>query len=108
MMEIHIVPRTKHLRAVPEAIVFRDDFGEVTLNIIQYEAQLFMNMFIGVIKKHGMPAKGTAQFSVLLGEGLKWELFLDDIWANFRIYKDPNYLGNAAQLAVGEILLLSM
>ena len=108
MTIIHIKPRSKHLRAVPGAIVFRNDLGQVTSNIIEYKAQLFMRMFIGVIKKQGMIAKGSGQFTVLLGEGFKWELFLDDIWENYQANMDPDYLDYAAQLVVGEILLLSM
>ena len=62
-------PPASGLRAVPGALVSQDRHsGQVTYNLLTPHMKQFMGRCIGAIKKAGLPAKGTGQFSVLVGE----------------------------------------
>jgi len=49
--------------------------------------QQFMGRCIGAIKKAGLRAKGSGQFSVIIGDAGA-ELILDDYWQQFSATKD--------------------
>jgi len=68
--------------------------GEVVLNILTPHMQQFLGRCVGAIKKAGIKAKGSGQFSVLLNDG-QHEIHLT------RFYKpedDPELI----QAVVGE------
>ena len=51
-----------------------------------------MGRCIGEVKKSGIPAKGTGQFSILLGENQSNELQLDTFWTRFQESQDQSDL----------------
>jgi hypothetical protein len=76
------------LRAVPGALVaVSTNDGKVVYNALDPFMQQFMGRCIGAIKKAGMKAKGSGQFSVLLGDS-EVELILDEFWLEFSAIKD--------------------
>jgi len=56
------------LRAVRGALVASDQGGSVLYNLLTPHMQQFMGKCVGAIKKTGVAAKGTGQFSILVGE----------------------------------------
>lgn len=82
----------RNLRAVPGASAYRDASGRVIYNMLDPWMQKFMGQCVGAIKKAGIRAKGTGQFSVLLGEDRSLELPLDEFWRDFAKSQDPAIL----------------
>lgn len=74
------------LRAVPNAIVASKQ-GQVVHNMLDPWMQQFMGRCVGAIKKAGLRAKGTGQFSVKVGEA-QAELRLDQFWAEYSKSQD--------------------
>lgn len=68
----------KTLRAVPGAAAVSHQ-GEVIYNLLTPHMQQFLGRCVGAIKKAGIKAKGTGQFSVLLGDA-QAELRLDEFY----------------------------
>ena len=65
------------LRPVPGALVATDKrTGQVIYNMLTPHMKQFMGRCIGAIKRDGIAATGTGQFSVLVGER-RTELRLD-------------------------------
>src|SRR5436190_9580806 len=56
------------LREVAGALVARTHDGKVVYNMLTPHMQQFMGRCVGAIKSVGVAAKGTGQFSVLVGE----------------------------------------
>jgi hypothetical protein len=67
------------LREVPGALVARTLDGRVAYNILTPHMQQFMGRCVSAIKRSGIAAKGTGQFSILLGEQ-RAELRLDQFY----------------------------
>jgi len=76
------------LRAVPGATAYADMRGKVVYSTLDPWMQQFMGRCIGALKKAGMRAKGTGQFSILVGDEESVELGLDDFWEEFRKTQD--------------------
>src|SRR5689334_22764071 len=77
------------LRAVPEAGVYRSTDSQVCYNMLDPWMKQFMGRCLGAVKKGGIRAKGTGQFSILLGDDQRAELRLDEFWADFSRSQDP-------------------
>jgi len=76
------------LRSVPgAAVAITTKDGKVIYNALDPAMQQFMGRCIGAVKKAGIQAKGSGQFSVLVGENEK-ELILDAYWQEFSASKD--------------------
>jgi hypothetical protein len=73
--------RPDDLRPVPGALVARQG-NRVIYNMLDPTMKKFMGQCIGAIKKANIRAKGTGQFSILLGENAV-ELVLDDFWKEY-------------------------
>ena len=58
----------------------------------------FMGRCIGAIKKTGIKAKGTQNFSILLGDDSDKELQLDEFWKRFQESQDEAILDAVAEL----------
>jgi hypothetical protein len=71
----------KNLRAVPGAAAVSHE-GKVIYNLLTPHMQQFLGRCVGAIKKAGIKAKGTGQFSVAIGD-LQKELRLDDYYKPF-------------------------
>jgi hypothetical protein len=71
--------KKKGLDAVPGALVTSYD-GEVIYNMLTPHMQQFLGRCIGAMKKEGIKAKGTGQFSILLGENTQAEIKLSDYY----------------------------
>jgi hypothetical protein len=68
------------LRPVPGALVASDRAtGQVVYNLLTPHMQQFMGRCVSAIKRAGVVAKGTGQFSILLGEQ-RSELRLDKFY----------------------------
>jgi len=67
------------LRAVPGAGVYSLD-GKVGYNMLDPFMQKFMGRCIGAVKKSGVSAGGTGQFSISINDGAQ-ELILDEFWS---------------------------
>jgi hypothetical protein len=68
------------LRPVPGALVASDRAtGRVVYNLLTPHMQQFMGRCVSAIKRGGIVAKGTGQFSILLGEQQS-ELRLDQFY----------------------------
>ena len=78
----------RRLRAVPGAGVVQAQDGRVIYNFLDPGMQQFMGNCVGAVKRAGIRAKGTGQFSILLGEDRKAELRLDDFWAELQQSED--------------------
>jgi hypothetical protein len=69
------------LRPVKGAMVARQG-NRVVYNMLDPTMQKFIGQCVGAIKKAGIKAKGTGQFSIRLGEkGV--ELRLDEFWQEY-------------------------
>jgi hypothetical protein len=68
----------KNLRAVPGAAAVSHE-GKVIYNLLTPHMQQFLGRCVGAIKKAGITAKGTGQFSVVIGD-LQKELRLDEFY----------------------------
>jgi hypothetical protein len=73
--------------------------GHVACNLLDPEMQRFLGQCVGAIQRAGVQAKGTGQFSVLLGEELKAELPLDSFWRDFFRSRDPRVVDRVVQAA---------
>lgn len=87
------------LRPVRGAGVYSDQGGKVVYNMLDPWMGKFMGRCVGAIKKSGIPAKGTGQFSVLLGEDQQAELPLDRFWERFQKSEDEEVFVEVAQAA---------
>jgi hypothetical protein len=67
------------LRAVPGALVAESHSGQVIYNMLTPHMGQFMGRCVGAIKRAGIAAKGTGQFSILVGEQGR-ELRLDHFY----------------------------
>jgi len=67
------------LRAVPGALTATNRDGAVIYNMLTPHMQQFMGRCVSAIKKAGIASKGTAQFSILVGER-RAELRLDKFY----------------------------
>jgi hypothetical protein len=68
------------LRAVPGALVSQDKHtGQVVYNLLTPHMEQFMGRCIGAIKRTGVAAKGTGQFSVLVGDR-EFEIHLSEFY----------------------------
>jgi hypothetical protein len=72
-------PQRAPVRAVPGALAYANHGGEVFYNLLTPHMQQFMGRCVGAIKKAGIAAKGTGQFSILVGES-RAELRLDKFY----------------------------
>jgi hypothetical protein len=76
----------RDLRAVPGAGAYSSG-GKVIYNMLDPMMQQLMGRSIGAVKKAGMRARGTGQFSISLDDGTH-ELLLDEFYA--RLCDDPS------------------
>ncbi|HLX60456.1 MAG TPA: hypothetical protein VKX17_04150 [Planctomycetota bacterium] len=76
-------------REVPGAAVFKNNDGRVVYNMLDPWMQKFMGQCVGAVKKSGIRAKGTGQFSILLGNEQRAELRLDKFWSEYSKNQDP-------------------
>ena len=83
------------LRAVPGALNYTNQDGSVLYNLLTPHMQQFMGRCVSAIKKAGIAAKGTGQFSVLVGERGA-ELRLDRF---YRPEDDPKLIEDAVLAA---------
>jgi len=67
------------LQAVPGAASFSHG-DEVVYNILTPHMQQFLGRCIGALKKEGITAKGTGQFSIVLGDAGTEELHLQHFY----------------------------
>lgn len=67
------------LRAVPGTLVARTPDGRVVYNMLTPHMQQFMGRCVSAVKRSGIGAKGTGQFSILLG-AQRTELRLDQFY----------------------------
>jgi hypothetical protein len=67
------------LREVSGALVARTSDGAVVYNLLTPHMQQFLGRCVSAIKRSGIYAKGTGQFSILLGEQ-RVELRLDQFY----------------------------
>ena len=74
------------LRAVPGAMSYEAE-GRVLYNMLDPFMKKFMGRCIGAIKKTGVDARGTGQFSVSINGGAH-ELLLDTFWAKLQSQPD--------------------
>jgi hypothetical protein len=72
-------PQGNDLRAVPGAMSFSID-GKIAYNLLTPHMKQFMGRCVGAIKKSGIPARGTGQFSIVVGDK-QAELMLDEFYA---------------------------
>ncbi|MDB2687264.1 hypothetical protein N9Y42_08630 [Mariniblastus sp.] len=79
-------PSSEELRSVPGAASYSID-GKVGYNMLDPMMQQFMGRCIGAVKKSGLRAGGTGQFSVSINDG-EHELILDEFWA--RVCDNPD------------------
>lgn len=91
------------LRAVPGASAYEDESGKVIYNMLDPMMGEFMGRCIGAVKKSGITAKGTGQFSILLGENQDSELSLDQFWTQFQKSQDQGIFGEVAEVAQGMV-----
>jgi hypothetical protein len=92
-------PEFEGLRAVPGAGVYESSDGRVVYNMLDPQMQQFMGRCVGAVKKAGIPAKGTGQFSILLGDDQRAELRLDEFWADFAKSEDAAVFERVAAAA---------
>ena len=64
------------LDSVSGAMVASDSDGKVIYNMLTPHMQQFLGRSVGAIKKEGICAKGTGQFSILVGDDQKVEIKL--------------------------------
>ena len=78
----------KSLRAVPGAMAYSIG-GKVAYNLLTPHMQQFMGRCIGAIKKAGIAARGTRQFSIVVGDHQR-EVMLDRF---YQPVDDPGAIG---------------
>jgi hypothetical protein len=83
------------LRSVPGAQSYSDKKGEVIYNLLTPHMQQFMGRCVSAVKKSGISAKGTGQFSILVGERSA-ELRLDKF---YQPEDDPKHVENVVNAA---------
>ena len=71
------------LRKVPGALSASDASGRTVYNMLDPWMQKFMGQSVAALKKAGIRAKGTGQFSVRLGDEGQKELPLDAFWSRY-------------------------
>ena len=71
------------VRKVPGAMSASDRSGRVVYNMLDPWMQKFMGQCVSALKKEGIKARGTGQFSIQLGEAGKEELRLDVFWSRY-------------------------
>ena len=76
-------PESDGLRAVPGAGVYQSSEGRVVYSMLNPSMKQFMGRCVGAVKKAGIRAKGTGQFSILLGDDQRAELALNEFWREF-------------------------
>lgn len=75
-----VQPKSENeMRVVPGAAAYSFD-GKVGYNMLDPMMQQFMGRCIGAIKKAGVRAGGTGQFSISINDG-ESELILDEFWS---------------------------
>lgn len=89
------------LRAVPRAAAYRSSDGKVVCNMLDPWMGKFMGRCVGAVKRAGIRAKGTGEFSILLGEDQKAELRLDEFWEEFQNSEDQGVFQKVADAAKG-------
>lgn len=87
--------KPKPVRSVPGALVVSGNGGEVIYNLLTPHMQQFMGRCVGALKKAGISARGTAQFSLLVGERGE-ELMLDH---HYRPEDDPGAVARVVEAA---------
>jgi hypothetical protein len=88
---------TEGIRAVPGAFVAKQN-GRVVYNMLDPTMQQFMGRCVGVVKRAGIRAKGTPQFSVLVGEAGR-EILLDEFWARYAANGDEAVFADVVKAA---------
>ena len=83
------------LQAVLGAMSFSTSDGAVLYNLLTPHMQQFMGRCVSAIKKTGIAAKGTGQFSILVGER-RAELRLDKF---YRPEDDPKLIEGVVDAA---------
>jgi hypothetical protein len=91
--------KSKRRRPVPGAGVFADSNGEVIYNMLDPAMKQFMGRCIGAVKKSGIKAKGSGQFSILLGDDGGQELALTPFWQSYQGSQDQAVFNSVAELA---------
>ena len=71
------------LRKVTGALSASDASGRVVYNMLDPWMQKFMGQCVAALKKAGIRAKGTGQFSIRLGDEGEKELLLDTFWSRY-------------------------
>jgi hypothetical protein len=92
-------PESDGLRAVPGAGVYQSADARVDYNMLDPWMQQFMGRCVGAVKKAGIRAKGTGQFSILLGDDQRAELQLDEFWRELANSKDAAVFERVAAAA---------
>ncbi|SRR6266542_764810 len=92
-------PEMGRLRPVPGAGVYQSAEGRVVYNMLDPWMQQFMGRCVGAVKKAGIRAKGTGQFSILLGDDQRAELQLDAYWSEFAASHDAAVFDRVAAAA---------
>jgi hypothetical protein len=87
------------LRAVAGAGVYRTEQGQVAYNLLDPEMQRFLGQCVGAIQRAGVHARGTGQFSVMLGDDPKVELPLESFWRDYSRSRDPRIVDRVVQAA---------
>ena len=87
------------LRPVPGSIAISDGDGKVVHNMLDPMMGQFMGRCTGAVKKAGIKAKGTGQFSIALGDGDGLELPLYPLWEQYQQSQDQQVFGTAVELA---------
>lgn len=91
--------KNEDLRAVEGAGVYKGANGKVIYNMLDPSMGKFMGQCVGAVKKAGIKAKGTGQFSILLDDDQDLELALDQFWANFQKSEDKNIFSVVVEAA---------
>lgn len=71
------------LRKVPGTFSASNASGRVVYNALDPWMQQFMGRCVAALKKAGIHAKGTGQFSIRLGDDGQKELSLDVFWSRY-------------------------
>lgn len=90
---------SEELRAVPGAGAYRSQDGKVIYNALDPCMGKFIGRCVGAVKKAGVKAKGTSQFSILLGDQQRSELRLDEFWQEFQESEDEGVFQKVANAA---------
>jgi hypothetical protein len=87
------------LRSVPGALTASTESGRVIYNMLDPLMQRFMGQCVGALKKEGIRAKGTGQFSVRVGENGAAEVILDEFWRRYAKDQDARVFSDVVQAA---------